>query len=79
MIDDSFCVSPLTITQMRERRFSVHPVEARDSDVQTPAEERDSRSIWSKRLHFVPSPHNRYSENKVLPHSESSLNNIVVL
>lgn len=78
MIDDSFCVSPLTITQMRERRFPVHPIEARDSDVQTLAAERDSRSIWSKRLHFVPSPRDRYSENKVFSHSESSLNDIVV-
>lgn len=79
MIDDSFCDSPLTITQMREPRFPVHPTEAGDSDVQTPAAERDSRSIWSKRLHFVPSPHDQYSENKVFSHSESSLNDIVEL
>lgn len=38
----------------------VHLAEARDSDARTSAGERDSRSIWSKRLHFVPSPHNRY-------------------
>ncbi len=77
MIDDSFCVPPLTITQMRAWRFPA--IDARDIDVQTPAEERDSRSIWSKRLHFVPSPHNQYSENKVFSHSESSLNDIVAL
>lgn len=64
---------------MGERRLPLPPTEIRDSDVQTPAEERDSRSIWPKRLHFVPSPCDQYSENKVFSHSPSSLNDIVVL
>lgn len=79
MMDDSFCVSRLTIIQMRELRFPLHPAEACDIDVQTPAEERDSRSIWSKRLHVVPPPRDRYSEHKVFSYSESSLYDIVIL
>jgi len=69
-------VSPLTITQMRGGRFPAHPAEARDSDVQTAAGQRDSRSIWSKRLHIVLSPRDRCAENKVFSLSESSLNDI---
>lgn len=62
---------------MRERRLAVRPTEACDSDVQTRARERDSRSIWPGRLYFVPARCDQYSENKVFSHSESSLNDIV--
>lgn len=79
-MDDWWVIlSPLTITQMREQRFPAHPTEARDSDVRAAAEQRDSRSIWSKRLHFVLSPCDRCAENKVLSLSESSLNDIAVM
>lgn len=57
----------------------MHPTEACDSDVQTWAQERDSRSIWSGHLYVVPARYDQYSENKVFSHSESSPNDIVVL